>query len=170
MSKKNIIRVSSSGNLLWQGNSYRCALGKMGVSAHKREGDGATPVGIFPLREVFYRSDRLTPPPTKLLVSELRQEDGWCDDPDHPNYNKKVVLPHTGRCEELWRDEAIYDVIVVIGYNDDPPIPNKGSAIFLHIAREDYEPTEGCVALKRKGLLEIISELPPDSQIEISEH
>ena len=170
MSKKNIIRISPSKNLLWQDNSYRCALGKMGVSAHKQEGDSATPVGIFPLREVFYRSDRLTLPLTKLPISELGQEDGWCDDPDHPDYNKKVEFPHTGRCEELWRDEAIYDVIVVIGYNDNPPIPNKGSAIFLHIAREDYEPTEGCVALKRKDLLEIIRELPPDSQIEISEH
>ena len=105
---------------------------------------------------------------TNLPISELTQADGWCDDPDQPDYNRKVVLPHAGRCEELWRDDEIYDVIVVIGYNDYPPAPHKGSAIFLHIACEDYDPTEGCVALKREDLLNILIDLSSDSHIEIT--
>ena len=168
MDSDNTIRVTPAGTLVWQGKSYRCALGKTGVSVDKQEGDGATPVGIFPLREILYRPDRLTAPETNLPVSELTPKDGWCDDPEHPDYNKKIVLPHTGRCEELWRVEEIYDVIVVIGYNDDPPRPHNGSAIFLHIAREAFEPTEGCVALEREDLLAVIRDVTPSSHIEIS--
>ena len=168
MAENNIIRVTPAGILWWQGHRYQCALGKSGITTDKQEGDGATPVGVFPLREVFYRPDRLTAPKTNLPVSELAPADGWCDDAGHSDYNKKITLPHAGRCEEMWRDEAIYDVIVVIGYNDDPPRPNEGSAIFLHVAREAYQPTEGCVALKREDLLEILKDLTTDSQIDIS--
>ena len=168
MEKKNTIRVTPAGTLVWRGKTYHCALGKSGVTDSKQEGDGATPAGIFPLREVFYRPDRLPAPETDLPISELVQSDGWCDDPNHPAYNKKITLPHAGRYEELWREDAIYDVIIIIGYNDNPSRQNQGSTIFLHIAREAYQPTEGCVALKREDLLEILKDLTPGSQIEIS--
>lgn len=147
------IIVSPAGFLEWRGKRYRCALGRGGVTANKREGDGATPAGSFPLRRVLYRPDRLPRPATGLPARRLRPQDGWCDDPDDPNYNRQVRLPYRAHCERLWRDDALYDLIVVLGYNDAPVVPGRGSAIFLHVAHPDYAPTEGCVALARDDLL-----------------
>jgi L,D-peptidoglycan transpeptidase YkuD (ErfK/YbiS/YcfS/YnhG family) len=160
--------VQAPGTLAYQGKTYQCALGKGGVTKDKQEGDGATPLGTFVLREVFYRPDRLKEPKTKLPISTLDPKDGWSDDPEHPDYNTKIALPHPGRSESLWRKDSVYDVIVVIGYNDNPPQQAKGSAIFMHLAKQDYSPTEGCVALKREDLLEILETLAPGGQIEIT--
>ena len=168
MAQTHNIQVQAPGKLTYQGKNYRCSLGKGDVTTDKQEGDGATPLGTFKLREVFYRPDRLKQPKTSLPVSPLRPEDGWSDDPNQRDYNKKIALPHPGRSEDLWRKDAIYDVIVVIGYNDSPPQKAKGSAIFMHVAKQDYSPTEGCVALKQADLLEILETLTADSQIEIS--
>ena len=165
------IQVRPGGLLIWQGKTYECALGKSGITSAKQEGDGATPVGFYPLREVFYRPVRLAQPATDLPLTQLNPADHWCDDPDHADYNQKVVHPHRGRVEELWRQDAVYDVIVVIGYNDKPALKGKGSAIFMHIAKQanngKLEPTEGCVALRRDDLLEILEGLTPKCQIEI---
>ena len=147
------------------GRRVRCALGKAGVTAAKREGDLATPVGCFALRGVRYRPDRLAEPVTRLPVAPLTPNDGWCDDPDHPDYNRPVGLPHPARAETLWRDDGIYDVIVILGHNDDPPAPGLGSAIFLHVARPGYTGTDGCVALARADLLELLTTLGPDDRL-----
>ncbi len=172
MIETNIMRVQPSGILTWRDRTYKCALGKSGITAAKQEGDGATPMGIYPLRGVFYRPDRLERPQTNLPLTPLSPKDGWSDDPDHLDYNTKVVLPHSGRTEELWLKDAVYDLIIVIGYNDKPRLKNKGSAIFIHVAKTagnaDYLPTEGCIALKREDLLAILKELNPKSKIEIS--
>jgi L,D-peptidoglycan transpeptidase YkuD (ErfK/YbiS/YcfS/YnhG family) len=134
-----------------------CALGRGGVLRDKHENDGATPRGTWPLRQVWYRADRLaTPPITSLPIRTIRETDGWCDDVTSPDYNRHVELPHAARHERLWRDDAVYDVIVELGYNDDPPVVPRGSAIFLHIARPGYTPTEGCVALAREDLLALL--------------
>ena len=162
------IHVQAPEFLVFQGKNYRCVLGKNGVTKNKQEGDGATPLGSFRLREVLYRPDRLKEPKTNLPISALHPEDGWSDDPEHPDYNTKIALPHPGRSESLWRNDGVYDLIVVIGYNDNPPQQAKGSAIFMHIAKKDYSPTEGCVALKRADLLEILETLAPDGKIEIT--
>jgi L,D-peptidoglycan transpeptidase YkuD (ErfK/YbiS/YcfS/YnhG family) len=154
--KNNIITVDPSGKLFWRGKEYRCALGNGGVRADKHEGDGATPAGCFPLRKVLYRADRIPKPKTKLSVRALANNDGWCDETNDPAYNKSVVLPFLKSHEALWRDDHVYDLIVVVGYNDDPPIPGKGSAIFMHVAREGYSATAGCVALAKDDLLEIL--------------
>lgn len=131
-----------------------CALGKAGVRIDKREGDGATPLGTWALRRIWYRADRLAQPPrTALPVREIRQDDGWCDDVSSPDYNRHVALPHPAGHERLWRDDAIYDVVVELGCNDDPPVPGRGSAIFLHVARQGFLPTEGCIALALDDLL-----------------
>jgi L,D-peptidoglycan transpeptidase YkuD (ErfK/YbiS/YcfS/YnhG family) len=122
----------------------RAAIGRGGVRGDKREGDGATPAGVLALRRVLYRADRVRPPSCAVLRSPLAPLDGWCDDPDHHDYNRAVGLPHDGRHEALWREDAVYDVI---GWNDAPVVRGRGSAIFLHLARPDYAPTEGCVAL-----------------------
>lgn len=159
------IRVLADGTLEWRGRRWRCVLGKGGVRADKREGDGATPVGCFPLRRVFYRPDRLAPPVTALPVAALSPHDGWCDDPAHPDYNRHVRLPHPARHEAMWRDDGLYDVVVVLGYNDDPPIPGLGSAIFMHVARPDGQGTEGCVALPLADLLEIVKDCAASTRL-----
>lgn len=133
----------------------------------KREGDGATPIGSFPLRRVLYRPDRLAPPETALPAAPLSPHDGWCDDPGHPSYNQQVCLPFDGRCERLWRKDHVYDVIVVLGYNDNPVIAGKGSAIFLHVAKPDFAPTEGCVALSQADLLSVLAQCGPRACIQI---
>ena len=139
--------VGRDGTLRLGGAIYRAALGRGGRSAHKQEGDGATPLGALPLRRVLYRADRVSRPKCRLPVMPLAPHDGWCDDPADADYNRPVRLPHPGRHEQLWRADAVYDVIGVLGWNDDPVIAGRGSAIFLHVARPDYAPTEGCVAL-----------------------
>ncbi len=137
----------------------RCALGRGGVAAMgaKREGDGATPAGLWPLRRLFYRLDRIAAPATRLPTTALTPWDGWCDAPADPDYNRAVQLPYPASAEHLWRDDEVYDLIVVLGYNDAPVVPGRGSAIFLHIARPDYAPTDGCVALHRADLLSCLA-------------
>lgn len=150
--------VSVNGTAVWRNASCRCAIGRSGVRAHKREGDGATPEGIFPLLEVLYRKDRLALPNTRLRASALAPEDGWCDDPLHPAYNMKVKLPHAAGCEALWRDDGLYDLMAITGHNADPVVPGAGSAIFVHVAGVGYPPTEGCVAFALPDLQRILSD------------
>lgn len=151
------IRVSADGSLAWAGRRTRCAIGRGGLKADKREGDGATPVGSWPLRRVLYRADRLAAPPaTALPVASIAVDDGWCDDPGDPDYNRPVRLPYAGRHERLWRTDGLYDLLVVLGYNDDPVIADRGSAIFLHVASPDFSPTEGCVAVRLSELSALV--------------
>ena len=146
------------GTLFWNGKSYPCALGRAGVLAAKREGDGATPAGSFAFRHALWRPDRWPAPPlTRLPLAAIGPDDGWCDDPGDPAYNRAVRLPHPARHERMWRDDALYDL--VIGHNDDPPLPGAGSAIFVHVARPDFAPTEGCVGVARELGLALISAL-----------
>ncbi|MGE0154577.1 MAG: L,D-transpeptidase [Reyranellaceae bacterium] len=147
---------------------FACALGRTGVAADKREGDGATPLGTFPLRQAFYRPDRESPPATGLTLRALTPQDGWCDEAAAADYNRFVRLPHPHRHERLWREDRVYDLIVVVGYNDAPVAPGKGSAIFIHLMRDDGAPTEGCVAFKREDLLEILAALSLESKIVIT--
>jgi len=160
--------VVSGGYLSWSGNRVRAALGRGGVTYAKREGDGATPIGTFALRRLYYRPDRLPMPRTGLAVSAIHPSDGWSDDPRDGLYNQAVLLPHPYSHERLWREDGVYDLIVPLGYNDDPPIPGLGSAIFLHCARPDYSPTEGCVAIALPDLLRLVAECGPATVIEIS--
>ena len=131
-------------------------MGRGGIANNKIEGDGATPAGEFKLRKIFYRQDRLECPKSSLSLTAIRPEDRWSDDPTDPDYNHLVKIPHAFRHETLWRDDSLYDIIVPLGYNDSPPVPGHGSAIFLHIAADQYAPTEGCIALAQSDLLTII--------------
>ena len=144
---------------------YPCASGKGGIISDKIEGDGGTPVGTFPLRQVFYRADRVLQPATTLPVKVLQPNAGWCDDPDDLSYNQLVSLPYSARHEDLWRADHVYDIILVVGYNDSPVIPGKGSAIFIHLAREHYPPTHGCLAFSLEDLQEILKKLTPASHV-----
>jgi len=136
-------------------------------AAAKREGDGASPIGAWPVRRVLYRPDKGPPPETGLPVIGLKPEDGWSDDPAEPSYNRLVPLPCRGSHEWLWRDDGLYDLIVELGFNDDPVVPGMGSAIFLHVARAEYAPTEGCIALAEADLRAVLRLLGGGSVIEI---
>ena len=149
--------VRPPGILCWGARRVACAVGWGGVRSNKREGDGATPAGRFPLRRVLYRPDRMAPPRTALPIAPLSPYDGWCDDPGHPLYNQPLRLPHEARHEELWRADHVYDLIVILGHNDAPTVPGLGSAVFLHAARPDYAPTAGCVAAAAGDLLSILA-------------
>jgi L,D-peptidoglycan transpeptidase YkuD (ErfK/YbiS/YcfS/YnhG family) len=144
----------STGRMVWPGHDVRCALGKGGVrpAADKREGDGASPVGIWPIRRALWRADRGPAPLTQVPLTPIAPDDGWCDTADHPLYNQPVTHPVSYSAERLWREDGVYDIIVVLGHNDDPVVAGAGSAIFLHCARPDYGPTEGCVALAEDDL------------------
>ena len=146
-----------------------CALGPTGAIAaeDKREGDGATPLGVWPIRRVLYRPDRVPAPITELLVEPLRETDGWCDDPADPAYNRPVTLPYPASTERMWREDELYDIVVILGHNDDPPVPGMGSAIFLHCAKRRYPPTQGCVALAREDLEALLTMAGPGDALAI---
>jgi L,D-peptidoglycan transpeptidase YkuD (ErfK/YbiS/YcfS/YnhG family) len=160
-------RVTADGWLEWDGHRVRCAVGPAGIRQDKHEGDGVTPAGRFPMRRVLWRADRLARPETALPLAAIAPQDGWCDDPADRNYNRPVTLPYPASAERLWREDAVYDVIVVLGHNDDPPVPGRGSAIFLHVARPDYAPTQGCVALALPDLLALLRDCGPDTALHI---
>jgi L,D-peptidoglycan transpeptidase YkuD (ErfK/YbiS/YcfS/YnhG family) len=160
--------VYRGGLLSWPGGNTCAVCGRGGVRADKREGDGASPAGTFPLLYGYYRPDRLPLPQSGLRMTPLRPENGWVDDPADPNYNRPVTLPYPAHHEELWLADGVYDIIVVIGYNTDPVVPGAGSAIFLHIARPDLTPTDGCIAVGRQELVRLLPLLGPSSTITIA--
>ena len=133
-----------------------CTIGPSGVLSRKREGDGATPFGLFPIRKVLFRPDRLRRPRTGLPLAALRPDDGWCDETGDRNYNCKVALPYAASAEPLWRADDLYDIVVVLGFNDAPRSQGAGSAIFMHVARPDMGPTSGCLALRQGDLLKLL--------------
>lgn len=144
-----------------------CVVGRAGTSTRKREGDGATPLGRFRLLRLLYRRDRLRRPAGPLPASPIRQQDGWCDAPTDRNYNRPVALPYPASAETMWRDDRLYDIVVILDHNQRPRIKGAGSAIFMHVARPGLKPTEGCVALPLPGLLRLLSHLRHGSAIAI---
>ncbi len=139
--------------LVGAGQRFRAAHGRGGISTQKHEGDGATPVGLLRLVRVLYRADRLKPPVCAVPVEPISPQDGWCDDASAPAYNKPVRLPCPASHEALWREDSVYDVIGILDWNFDPIVKGRGSAIFLHVATQDYAPTAGCVALSLPDVL-----------------
>lgn len=153
------------GRLILAHGVRRAALGRGGAAALKREGDGATPLGRFFIRQVLYRPDRMPRPRTRFPIHAIRPNDGWCEDPADPNYNRLVGLSPRSSADRLTRDDTLYDLVIVLGYNDCPRVRGRGSAIFLHLARTGYLPTAGCIALSRRDLLALLSELRQGSAI-----
>jgi L,D-peptidoglycan transpeptidase YkuD (ErfK/YbiS/YcfS/YnhG family) len=143
----------------------RCALGRAGVKARKREGDGATPRSRMDLHKVYYNPARAGRPATALPVSAARPNDGWCDAPSDRNYNRRVCHPYPVSAERLWRTDGLYDLVVVLDYNITPRVRGLGSAIFMHVARPGYTPTEGCIALKRGDLQKLLARVRPGSRL-----
>jgi len=166
-----IFTAFSDGRFDLGGREVRCALGRSGVIAAdaKREGDGASPLGVWPMRRLLYRPDRSAAPVTALSATPLAENDGWCEAPGDPAYNQQVKHPYAADVDWMWRDDALYDLVVILGHNDDPVVTNAGSAIFLHIARPGYALTEGCVALSRSDLEALLQMAKPGDAIAIRE-
>jgi L,D-peptidoglycan transpeptidase YkuD (ErfK/YbiS/YcfS/YnhG family) len=145
----------------------RAALGRSGIRALKREGDGGTPLGRFAVRQVLYRADRIARPRTRLPVHAIRAHDGWDDDPTSRTYNRRITLPSRRSAEGLRREDHLYDLVIVLGYNDRPRVKGKGSAIFMHLARPGFTPTDGCIALSRHDLAMLLAQVKGGTQIAI---
>jgi L,D-peptidoglycan transpeptidase YkuD (ErfK/YbiS/YcfS/YnhG family) len=164
-----IITAFADGWMELPGRLAQCALGWAGVVAGgaKREGDGTSPAGLWPMRRVLWRPDRGPAPATRLATAPIAPDDGWCDAPDDPAYNQPVRLPCRASAERLWREDRLYDVVVVLGQNDSPVVPGAGSAIFLHLASPDFAPTQGCVALAPSDLAHLLSLARPGDAVRI---
>ena len=158
---------STAGRLRFGTLVMSCTLGRGGVcaAADKREGDGCTPLGAWPLRGVLLRLGKAEPSAIRLPWRWVREGDGWSDDPADPAYNRPVHLPRRFSAESLLRGDDAYDVIVVLGHNDAPPMPGQGSAIFLHLS--EGRPTAGCIALDRDDMLKLLPLLAPGDVVEI---
>ncbi len=150
-----------------------CAIGRAGIRSHKREGDGATPAGRFPLQRIFYRQDRMPRPRSRLPVTAITPDMGWNDNPLSANYNCLVTLSgHSTskpNIEHLWRDDPLYDLIVTIGHNVAPARKNYGSAIFVHIAKANFGPTLGCIALQKEVLVRVLARVDRQTNIVIQQ-
>lgn len=164
-----IFTAFADGWMELPGRLARCALGSAGVVAGgaKREGDAASPAGLWPMRRVLWRPDRGPAPATRLASAPIAPDEGWCDAPDDPAYNQPVRLPYAVSAEPLWREDRLYDVVVILGHNDSPVVPGAGSAIFLHLASPDYAPTQGCVALAPGDLAYLLSQARPGDAVRI---
>ena len=149
---------SARGQLQLGWQRMPCALGRTGQTIRKREGDGASPVGTWPLRTVFYRAGRIPRPRCGLPLRQVRAADGWCDMPGDRNYNRFVRHPYPASAEHLWRTDGLYDVVVVLGHNDHR-LRGCGSAIFLHCASRSFTPTAGCIAVRREDLVRLLPRL-----------
>ena len=149
-------------------NKYKvkCAIGKRGIGLKRKEGDLITPKGEYKIKFILYRKDRLKIK-TNLKKIVIKRNMGWCDDPKSDKYNQLIKLPFKYNHEKLFRKENIYDIILVLNYNMRPVKKNKGSAIFIHIAKKDYKKTEGCVAIKKIHLLNIIKNILPNIKVKI---
>ena len=162
-----MIIVKKSGYLKYKNLKFRCALGKGGVKKKIIEGDNITPKGIFKIIKIYYRPDKIRKIKTLIKKIKIKKNMGWCDDPNSDFYNKQIKLPTKLSHEKLYRNDNLYDLIAVLNYNTNPIIKNKGSAIFMHIGKDSYKKTKGCIALKREHLIMIISKIKKNTKIKI---
>jgi L,D-peptidoglycan transpeptidase YkuD (ErfK/YbiS/YcfS/YnhG family) len=163
-----MIIINKSGLIKYKNFKFTCALGKAGIGEKKREGDNITPIGTFKIVKIYYRSDRIKKISSKFGAIEIKKNMGWCDDPNSQNYNQLVNLPSRYGHEKLFKKNNIYDIIVVLNYNMKPVIKNKGSAVFIHVAKKNYQPTQGCVSLKKNDLLKLLSKISKNIEIKIN--
>ena len=154
-------------NLTFNNYKAKCAIGKRGIGLKRKEGDLITPKGKYKIKYILYRKDRVKNIQSKIKKVSIKKNMGWCDDPKSKNYNKLVKSPYAYSYEKLYKKENTYDIILVLNYNMNPVKRNKGSAIFIHVAKNNFKPTKGCVALKKKELLKIIKDLKSNTEIRI---
>jgi len=162
-----MIVINKSGYLKLGNLKFRCALGKAGIKKKEREGDNITPKGTFKIIKIYYRKDRIKKIYSPFTFIQIKKNMGWCDDPSSKKYNHFINLPSKYSHEKLYRKDNIYDLVLVLNYNMKPVIKNKGSAIFIHIAKKNYKPTQGCIALKKENLLSIIKLIKKNCVVKI---
>jgi L,D-peptidoglycan transpeptidase YkuD (ErfK/YbiS/YcfS/YnhG family) len=163
-----MIIINKSGYLKFKNLKFKCALGKAGVGKKKIEGDNITPKGTFQIVKIYYRSDRIKNIYSKIKLFKINNKMGWCDDPNSKKYNQLITLPSKYNHEKLYRQDNVYDLVIVLNYNMIPIIKNKGSAIFIHVAKKNYKKTAGCVALKKKHLVKLIKNIKHKTKIIIN--
>ena len=154
-----MIVVKKNNYLEYKNLKFRCALGKAGIQKKIREGDNITPKGIYKILTIYYRQDRIKKIKCPIKKKIITKKIGWCDDPNSEKYNQIINLPTKYSYEKLYRKDNVYDLILVLNYNMDPVIKKKGSAIFIHVAKKNYQSTQGCIALKKNNLMKLISKI-----------
>jgi len=163
-----MIIVRKSGYLKYKNLEFRCALGKDGIRKKTKEGDNITPVGIFKITTIYYRHDKIKKIKTSIKKIKIKKNMGCCDDPGSNFYNQQIKLPSEFSYEKLYRNDSVYDILAVLNYNVNPVRKNKGSAIFIHVAKNNYEPTAGCVAVKKADLIKLLQKVKKNTKIKIS--
>jgi L,D-peptidoglycan transpeptidase YkuD (ErfK/YbiS/YcfS/YnhG family) len=163
-----MIIVKKSGYLKYKNLKFRCALGKAGIKKKEREGDNVTPKGTFKITKIYYRHDKIKNIKTLIKKIKIKKNMGWCDDSASSFYNRQIELPSQLSHERLYRNDNLYDLILVLNYNTNPIIKNKGSAIFIHIAKKYYRKTKGCIALSKENLIELVSKIEKKTKIKIN--
>ena len=163
-----MIIVKNSGYLKYKNLKFRCALGEAGIKKKKEEGDNITPQGTFKITKIYYRPDKIRNINTSIKKVKIKKNMAWCDDPSSIHYNKQIKLPSNFSHEKLFRKDNLYDLFLVLNYNTNPIIKNKGSAIFLHITKDSYKKTKGCIALKKEDLIQLISKIRKNTKIKIN--
>ena len=160
-----IIQIKDKNTLIFDSFTFRCCVGKNGFNSNKKEGDLSTPTGLFKLKKLYFRKDKVGVPQCKLKKKTITKNIGWCDDPYNKNYNKEINIINRKHKENFYRKDSIYDYLITINYNEKR-IPKKGSAIFLHIT-DNYKPTAGCIALKKKDFLILLKIINSRTKIKI---
>jgi len=161
-----LLRLKNKEYLIIDEFKFKCSIGKKGLKLKKIEGDNCTPIGVFNIGKVYYRSDRVKKLDTILKTKTITKNMGWCDDPNNKNYNKEILLNKKNKGEKLFRKDNAYDILIVIEYNTNKTKPFKGSAIFIHLTK-NYKPTKGCIALKKNDLLILLKIIDKKSKIKI---
>ena len=162
-----MIIVKKSGYLKYKDLKFQCVFGKSGIGKKVREGDSITPRGVFKLVKVFYRADKIKNLRIPIKKIKIKKNMGWCDDPKSTFYNQLIKLPSNFGYEKLYRSDRLYDLIVVLNYNLNPIIKNKGSAIFIHVSKKSFKKTEGCIAVNKKDLIKLLSIIKKNTKIKI---
>ena len=163
-----MIIINKSGHLKYKNLKFRCSLGKAGIGKKEREGDKITPRGTYKIVKIYYRNDRVKKILSNFKLFKIKKNMGWCDDPNSKNYNQLIKVPAKYSYEKLFRSENTYDLIIVLNYNMNPVIKNKGSAIFIHVAKKNYNKTEGCIALKKTHLIKLIEKINKRTKVAIN--
>ena len=163
-----MIIINKSGHLNYKDLKFKCALGRAGVGEKRIEGDNITPKGTYKIIKIYYREDRIKKISSKFKLIKIEKNMAWCNDPNSQKYNQLIKLPSKYTYERLFRKDNVYDLILVLNYNISPIIKNKGSAIFIHIAKKKYKKTAGCVGLKKSDLLKLIKIIKKKTKVIIN--
>ena len=163
-----MVIINKYGYLKYKDLKFKCALGKSGVGKKKIEGDNITPQGTYRVVKIYYRKDRIKKISSKFKLIKIKKNMGWCDDPKSNQYNQLINLPSNFNHEKFYRKDSIYDLILVLNYNMNPIVKNKGSGIFIHVSKRNYKKTAGCIALKKTHLIQLVKEIKKETKIIIN--